>query len=127
LDWESEVDVSDNGDSSSTIDGDLPALEDDEDSVNVLAIASIALSGLGFLTLLRLADRRDRAPLSALGLFFTTSLATITGTAFGVVAASQASDSKRPGKGVLLGASGALLGIVTTLLNINWMRTRRRL
>ncbi len=119
--------MTDNGDSPGTIDGDLPALEDHEDSVNVLAVASIALSGLGFLTLLRLADRRDRAPVSALGLFFTTSLATITGTTFGLVAARQATDSKQPGKGLLLGASGALLGIITTLLNINWMRTRRRL
>jgi hypothetical protein len=107
--------------------GDPPAFEDHDDSVNVLAVASIALSGLGFLTLLRLADRRDRAPASALGLFFTTSLATITGTVFGLVAARQASDSEQPGKGLLLGASGAVLGIITTLLNINWMRTRRRL
>jgi hypothetical protein len=104
-----------------------PAFEDDDESVDVLAVVSIALSGLGFLTLLRLADRRERAPASALGLFFVTSLATITGTAFGLVAARQASDSKQPGKGLLLGASGAVLGVITTILNINWMRTRRRL
>ena len=113
--------------SSDTIDGDLSPFEERKDSVNMLAIASIALSGLGFLTLLRLADRRERAPVSALGLFFMTSFATMTGTALGVVATSQASDSKQPGKGLLLGASGAVLGIITTLLNINWMRTRRRL
>jgi len=115
------------GDSSGTVVGDPSLFEERENSVNVLAFASIALSAMGFLTLLRLADRKDRAPASALGLFFTTSLATITGTAFGLVAASQASDSKQPGKGLLLGGSGAVLGIITTMLNLNWMRTRRRL
>ncbi len=104
-----------------------PAFEDHDDSVDVLAIVSIALSGLGFLALLRLADTRGRAPASALGLFFITSLATITCTAFGLVAARQASDSKQPGRGLLLGASGAVFGVITTILNINWMRTRRRL
>jgi len=52
------------GDSSGSIARDTPAFEDHDDSVNVLAVASIALSGLGFLTLLRLADRRDRTPAS---------------------------------------------------------------
>jgi hypothetical protein len=85
------------------------------------------LSGLGFLTLLKLADRRDRSPAAALGLFFATSLETIGGTALGLVAASRASDAEQPGKGMLLGASGAVLGIITTVLNFNWMRTRRRL
>ena len=116
----------DEGESSRTVDADPPAFEDRDDSVNVLAVASIALSGLGFLTLLRLADKRDRTPASTLGLFFTTSLATISGTVFGLVATSRANDSERPGKGLLIGAAGAVLGIVTTLLNFNWMRTRRR-
>ena len=60
----------DEGDSSGTIDGDPPDLEDRNESVNILATVSVGLSGLGFLTLLRLADRRERAPASALGLFF---------------------------------------------------------
>lgn len=115
----------DGSDASGIIDGDLPAFEDDCDS-KLLAVVSVALSGLEFLTLLRLADRRDRAPAGALGLFFTTSLATVTGTAFGLVAASRTSNSKHPGKGLLLGASGAVLGIITIILNFNWMRTRRR-
>jgi hypothetical protein len=115
----------DDGDSTGSLAEDSSALEDRDDYV--LAVVSVALSGLGFLTLLRLADRRDRAPASALGLFFTTSLATLSGTAFGLVAARQARNSRQPDKGLLLGASGAVLGIITTLLNIKWMRTRRSL
>ena len=87
---------------------------------------SIGLSGFGFLTPLRLADWRDRAPASALGLFFLTSLTTIGGTASGLTAATRASGSKEPGKGLFLGAASAAIGIVTTISNFNWMRTRRR-
>jgi hypothetical protein len=83
--------------------------------------------GLGYVTLLTLADRTDRTPASALGLFFATSLETITRTVLGLVAPSQVSESKQPGKGLLLGTTGAVLGIVTTLLNFNWMRARCRL
>jgi hypothetical protein len=114
-------------DTPATIAEDPAALEDHDDSVTVLAVVSIALSGVGFLTLLRLADRRDRTPARALGLFFVTWLETISGTVLGIVATSRATDSEQPGKGLLLGASGAVLGIVTAVLNFNWMRTRRRL
>jgi hypothetical protein len=93
----------------------------------MIAVASIALFGLGFLSLLRLADRGDRTPARALGLFFATSIETVGGTVLGLRASRHASDSEQPGKGLLLGASGAVLGIITTLLNFNWMRTRRRL
>jgi hypothetical protein len=88
---------------------------------------SVALSAIGFLTLLRLADRRDRSPARGLGLFFATSLESIGGTALGVMAVGRSRDGGRPSRGLLLGAAGTVLGIVTTLLNLNWMRTRRRL
>jgi hypothetical protein len=101
--------------------------EDPGTAVDMLGVASLALSGLGFLTLLKLADRRDRSPARALGLFFATSFETIGGTVLGLKAASRASESHRSRKGLLLGASGAVLGIITTVLNFNWMRTRRRL
>lgn len=114
-------------DTIATIDGGTAAPEDQDDPGSMLAVASIALSGLGFVTLLRLADRRDRTPAAALGLFFATSIETVTGTMLGLRAASHASHSKQPGKGLLLGASGAVLGIITTIMNLNWMRTRRRL
>lgn len=105
-----------------------PAPGEQEDEVrNGLALASIALSGLGFLTLLSLADRRDRSPAKALGLFVATSLETLTGTVLGFLAVTRARDAKQSGKGLLLGAAGAALGIMTTLMNFNWMRTRRRI
>jgi hypothetical protein len=43
--------------------------EDQGPSVDMLGLVSLVLSGLGFLTLLKLADRRDRSPARALGLF----------------------------------------------------------
>ena len=109
------------------VEGSVNGPGDDGGTVDPLAVASVALSGLGFLTLLRLADRQDRTPARALFLFFATTLESTGGTALGLVAASRASDSEQPGKGLLLGATGAVLGVVTTLLNFNWMRTRRRL
>jgi hypothetical protein len=114
-------------DTSATLDGDPAVLEDNDDSVKALALASIALSGLGFLTLIKLADRTDRTPAKALGLFLATSFESIGGTVLGLMAARRASDAKQPGKGFLLGGSGAVLGVITTLVNFNWMRTRRRL
>jgi hypothetical protein len=113
--------------SDTVVDGELAPSESQDDSVTVLAAVSVALSGMGFLTLLRLADRRERTPARALGLFLATSLETIGGTAIGLKAATQARDSKHASKVRFLGASGAVLGIVTTLMNFNWMRTRRRL
>src|SRR5258708_20058381 len=108
--------------SAGIIDTDPAPFEDNGDAVHPLAVASLALSGLGFLTLLRLADSRDRTPAKALGLFFATSLESIGGTVLGLVAASRASDSEQRGKGFLFGASGAVLGIFTTLRNFTWMR-----
>jgi hypothetical protein len=100
---------------------------DDVDAVDPLGIASVVLSGLGFLTLLRLADRRDRTPARALALFLATSLESISGTVLGVVAVERWRGPARPGRGLLLGAPGAVLGIITTVLTFSWMRTKRRL
>jgi hypothetical protein len=99
---------------------------DERDSIDLMAVASVVLSGAAFLTLLKLADRRDRSPGRALGLFFTTSLESISGTALGLSAVGRARDVGRPSRNLLLAAAGSVLGILTTLLNINWMRTRRR-
>ncbi len=92
-----------------------------------MAVASFALSAIGFLTLLRLADRRDRSPAKAVGLFLATTVESTGGTALGLVAAGRNKDPERLTKGFLVAAAGTVLGVVTTLLNFNWMRTRRRL
>ena len=59
-----------NTDSSDAINGHPAVLEDGDNSEIGLAVTSGALSGLGFLTLLSLADRRDRTPARELGLLF---------------------------------------------------------
>jgi hypothetical protein len=113
--------------STGAVEGLPDTVEDKQDSTNMIALAAIVLSGLGFLTLLKLADRRDRSPATALGLFLATSLETVGGTALGLVAASRASDSEQPSKGLVLGAAAAVLGVIASIMNFNWMRTRRRL
>ena len=100
--------------------------DEEASTLNALAVASVALSGLGFLTLLRLADRRERTPARALGLFFTTAVESVSGAVLGLYAASRFRNSETPSKGFLTAAAGAVLGVITTVLNINWMRTRRR-
>jgi hypothetical protein len=95
-------------------------------AMDPLAVASFALSAIGFLTLLRLADRRERSAFSALGLFVATTLESTAGAALGLSAATRNKDPNRLSKGFLLGAAGAVLGVITTALNFNWMRTRRR-
>jgi hypothetical protein len=94
--------------------------------IDSMSLASVALSALGFLTLLRLADRQERTPARALRLFFATTSESIGGALLGVVAVKR-SDDALPDRNVLLAGAGIVLGVVTTLLNFNWMRTRRRL
>jgi mannose/fructose/N-acetylgalactosamine-specific phosphotransferase system component IIC len=98
----------------------------DEQLTNALAAGSLALSAIGFLTLLRLADRRERTPFRALGLFLATTLESTGGTVLGVMAAGRSKEKAPTGKGFLLAAAGTVLGVITTVLNFNWMRTRRR-
>ena len=110
----------------SSSDGMLESSPEDGERIDLMAVASVLLSGAAFLTLLKLADRRERTPARALGLFFTTSLESVTGTALGLSAVGRARDVGRPSPNLLLATAGSVLGVLTTLLNINWLRTRRR-
>lgn len=101
---------------------------EEADTATAMAFASVALSAVGFLTLLRLADRsRPRTPARALGLFLATSAESLSGTVLGLTAVARSREVGRPSRNMLVGAAGAVLGVVTTVLNVNWMRTRRRL
>ena len=99
---------------------------DQPESTNAAAFASVVLSGLGFLTLLRLTDRQDRTPARAVGLFLATTAESVAGTALGFVAVTKTRDV-RPNRNFFLGSAGLVLGVTTTLLNMNWMRRRRRI
>ena len=110
----------------SSSDGMLESSPEDGERIDLMAVASVVLSAAAFLTLLKLADRRDRTPARALGLFFTTSVESVTGTALGLSAVGRARDVGRPSRNLLLATAGSVLGVLTTLLNINWLRTRRR-
>ena len=99
----------------------------DDQRMELLGLASAGLAAISFLTLLRLADRQDRTPLRALGLFFATTTESVTATALGARVLSQRGESDHVSRGLVLGAAGTVLGVITTLLNFNWMRTRRRL
>jgi hypothetical protein len=111
----------------SPADGTLGSPSEEGDRIDLMAVASVLLSSAAFLTLLKLADRRDRTPARALGLFVATSLESVSGTALGLSAAGRARDAGRPSRNLLLATAGSVLGVLTTLLNINWMRTRRRI
>jgi len=94
--------------------------------VDLLGAASAGLGVLGFLTLLRLADRRDRTPFRALGLFFATTAESTGATVLGASAIKKSRTTGAPTRGIVLAAVGVVLGTLTTVLNFNWMRTRRR-
>ena len=95
-----------------------------ESSTNLLAFASVAASAIGFLTFVQLTDyHRDRTTASALGLFVATWLGSATGTSLGMMAARR-SRAETQQRTLLLGISGAGLGGLTAILNLNWMRTR---
>jgi hypothetical protein len=100
--------------------------DDSSDAIDTMSLASVVLSGFAFLTLLRLADRRDRSPAKALGLFLTTTSESIGGTVLGFRAIKR-SPGTQLNRNMVLAAAGTVLGIITSLLNLNWMRTRRRL
>ena len=96
---------------------------DERQVIDALAVASVALSAIGFLTLLRLADHRDRSPAAGVGLFLATTLESTGGTALGLVAAGRTRNPNHVTKGFVFATAGTVLGVITTILNFNWMRT----
>ena len=95
-----------------------------ETLITLLAFASVAASAIGFLTFVQMTDyHRDRTTASALGLFVATWLGSATGTSLGMMAARR-SRAETQQRTLLLGISGAGLGGLTAILNLNWMRTR---
>jgi hypothetical protein len=95
----------------------------DQGSVDALALASVGLSAISFVTFFNLADRRT-TPLRGFGYFLMTSAESLTGTVLGVMAVRRADKIGRPPRAFFLGVVGAALGGFTTLLNFNFMRTR---
>jgi uncharacterized membrane protein YbhN (UPF0104 family) len=105
-----------------------PVSESAEGAPDPLALASVALSAMGFLTLLRLADRRDRTPAKALGLFLATTLESTVGAGLGIEAIRRSRSEgavERP-KSFVAAAAGVVIGVITSALMLNWMRTTRR-
>ena len=121
------TDVSVNGGLSTDLDDLGGATSDEDQNMELLGAASAGLGVLGFLTLLRLADRRDRSPFRALMLFFATTAESTGATVLGALVISKSPRGAASTRGLLLGAAGTVLGALTTVLNFNWMRTRRRI
>jgi hypothetical protein len=44
----------------------------------------------------------------------------------GVKAIQQSRQADRMSRGLLVAAAGTVLGVISMVLNINWMRTKRR-
>jgi len=106
------------------IDGPPDNAPADQSSADPLAFASVGLSAISFVTFFNQSDRRT-TPLRAFGYFLMTSAESLMGVILGVMAVKRANDVGRPTRATLLGAAGAALGAFTTLLNFNFMRTRR--
>ena len=121
------TDVAGNNGASGAIGAPGRAAADDAERADFLGAASAGLSLVGFFALLKLADRRDRTPARALGLFFVTTGSSTGALALGAAAVSKSRKSGQAGRGLILGAVGIVLGSLTTVLNLNSMRTRRRI
>jgi hypothetical protein len=98
----------------------------DDTDADLLGAASAGLGALGFLTLLRAADRRERTPARSLGLWLAATAESQGAVLLGALAVSKRRGSGVPGRGVILGAAGVVLGSLSLVLNLNWLRTRRR-
>ncbi len=119
------TEVSVNGGPSRVAD-DMADQSDEDQQVDLLGAASAGLGVLGFLTLLRLADRRDRSLGRGLLLWLAATAESKTALLLGAVAITRARRSGAPGRGFLFAAVGVVLGSLSLMLNLNWLRTRRR-
>ena len=93
---------------------------------NGLAVVLAVVSGMGFLTLLKLVGRSNRTPARALGLFGMTSLESGAGMLIGFTALRQIHATEPRPPGGILALLGVAVGAITSVLTFNWMRLERR-
>jgi len=94
--------------------------------VELFGAASAGLGVLGFFTLLRLADRRNRSPARTLSLWLAATAESKGALVLGALAIKKCRVAGTRSRGVLLAAVGVVLGSLSLVLNLNWMRSRRR-
>ncbi len=95
--------------------------------LNRLGIGSFAVSGIGFLTFIKMTDRSTRTPAKGLGLFLATTIGFAGGTIMRIVALNQIRHAESHERGLLAAIAGVAIGSLTGLLTLNWLRTARQL
>ena len=88
--------------------------------------ASAGLGVLSFFTLLRLGNGRERSPLRTLAVWLAATAEANGATVLGALAIKKNRATGVPSRGLLLAAVGVVLGSFSLVLDLNFLRTRRR-